>query len=92
MKLLIGDIERVEMDLSKTGNTNPTDEQIAMGFVRNHRTSLIQDCDWMAGSDVTMTNEWKVYRQSLRNLPADSTPDLDSDGNLTGVDWPAKPE
>lgn len=92
MKLLMDDIERVKMDLKKTGITNPTDKEIAIGFVRNHRTSLIQDTDWMAGSDVTMTKEWKEYRQSLRDLPANSTPDLDADKNLIGVTWPVKPE
>jgi hypothetical protein len=32
------------------------------------------------------------YRQALRDLPANCTPALDENGNLTGVTWPNKPE
>jgi len=35
--------------------------------------------------------KWKRYRQHLRDLPAMSSPDLDADGNLTGVEWPVVP-
>lgn len=31
------------------------------------------------------------YRQALRDLPANSNPSLDADGNLIGVEWPVKP-
>ena len=34
---------------------------------------------------------WKRYRQLLRDLPGMSSPDLDADGNLTGVEWPVVP-
>ena len=47
----------------------------------------------MALSDVTMADSWKTYRQSLRDLPASSTPTLDSDGNLdmSSVTFPTEP-
>ena len=32
------------------------------------------------------------YRQALLDVPENNTPTLDSDGNLTGVTWPTKPE
>ena len=32
------------------------------------------------------------YRQALLDVPENNTPELDSDGNLTGVTWPEKPE
>ena len=47
----------------------------------------------MANSDVTMTDAWKTYRQALRDLPASSTPKLNSidDLDMTSVTWPTKP-
>jgi hypothetical protein len=31
------------------------------------------------------------HRQALLDVPDNNTPELDSDGELTGVDWPTKP-
>jgi len=46
--------------------------------VRIERNKLLAETDWMAGSDVTMTDAWKTYRQALRDLPAaDGFPDVD---------------
>tara|TARA_R100000388_G_scaffold83216_1_gene62135 strand:- start:894 stop:1172 length:279 start_codon:yes stop_codon:yes gene_type:complete len=91
MILAIGDIERAKYDLQKKGITNPTNEEIAMQFVRNHRTDLLKNSDWMAGSDVKMNDQWRNHRQALRDLPANSSPSLDNDNNLTGVVWPSEP-
>ena len=92
MILYEGDIQWAKIELERVGNSNPTNDQIAMQFVRNLRNNLIRDTDWMAGSDVNMTDEWKTYRQALRDLPANSTPSLDENNELTGVTWPTKPE
>jgi len=35
--------------------------------------------------------EWLAYRQALRDLPNNQTPQIDSDGNLTNVTWPTEP-
>lgn len=44
--------------------------------VRAKRDALLAACDWMANSDVTMSDAWTTYRQALRNLPASqSDPD-----------------
>lgn len=51
--------------------------------VRSKRDALLSSCDWMATSDVTMTDAWKAYRQSLRDVPSQS--DVD---NIT---WPTEP-
>ena len=91
MILYEGDIQWAKIELERVGNSNPTNDQIAMQFVRNLRNNLIRDTDWMAGSDVNMTDEWKTYRQALRDLPANSTPSLDENNELTGVTWPTKP-
>ena len=34
---------------------------------------------------------WKEYRQALRDIPITARPTLDDDGNLTGVEWPPIP-
>ena len=46
----------------------------------------------MANSDVSMTDEWRIYRQALRDLPSTSSPELDDSEQLTNVIWPTKPE
>ena len=64
----------------------------SMEILRIQRNLKLAETDWMAGSDVNMTDEWRTYRQALRDLPANNTPSLDENGNLTGVTWPTKPE
>lgn len=60
-------------------------------YLRKERNRLLQETDWMANSDVTMTNDWRTYRQALRDLPSTAEPQLDEQGNLTNVTWPTKP-
>lgn len=44
--------------------------------IRAQRDQLLAASDWMANSDVIMTDAWTTYRQALRNLPASqSDPD-----------------
>jgi len=66
--------------------TSPVD------FMREERDRLLIETDWWANSDLTMTSAQTAYRQQLRDLPENSTPALDEDGNLTGVTWPTVPE
>ena len=81
----------------------PTDEEIdakvtelraaePMRLLRQERNQKLSETDWMANSDVTMSDEWKTYRQALRNLPSIAEPQLDVNGQLTNVTWPTKPE
>lgn len=60
--------------------------------LRMERNSRLARTDWMGNSDVTMSAEWKTYRQALRDLPETASPSLDKNGNLTGINWPTKPE
>ena len=92
MNLTETDIEICTRQLQINGINNPTNNQIAMEFVRTHRNGLLTESDWMGNSDVQMSNEWSTYRQALRDLPSTASPSLDEDGNLTGVNWPEKPE
>ena len=86
------------------GQTPPTEEQIQakitelqnaepMRLLRLERNKKLAETDWMSFSDSpTMSTEWQTYRQSLRDLPSTASPSLDEDGQLTGVEWPSKPE
>ena len=61
--------------------------------LRARRDKLLEQCDWMANSDVTMSDAWKTYRQALRDLPANS-PSASintTTGRLENVTWPTKP-
>ena len=63
----------------------------AMNRLRFERNQKLAQSDWMANSDVTMTEEWRVYRQALRDITT-QTPSLDENGQLTGINWPTPPE
>ena len=52
--------------------------------LRLERNILLAETDWMANSDVTMSDAWKTYRQQLRDLPANTS----DPANPT---WPTKP-
>ena len=52
--------------------------------VRQERNVLLKDSDWVSGSDITMSDEWRTYRQALRDVPAQS-------GFPNSVTWPTKP-
>tara|TARA_B110001454_G_scaffold89240_1_gene85257 strand:- start:237 stop:518 length:282 start_codon:yes stop_codon:yes gene_type:complete len=56
-----------------------------MQEIRNHRNNLLAATDWTGISDLTMTDNMKTYRQSLRDIPASNTIYAD-------VTWPTKPE
>ena len=61
--------------------------------LRKQRNALLAETDFYALSDVTMSDDMKKYRQALRDLPANTTPKCDSDGNLdsSSVTWPTEP-
>jgi len=44
---------------------NATD---SLGQLRLVRNVLLAETDWMANSDVTMSDKWKTYRQELRDI------------------------
>ena len=52
--------------------------------VRNERNQLLLQTDWMASTDVTLSDAWRTYRQALRDVPAQS-------GFPNNVTWPTKP-
>ncbi len=58
-----------------------------MENLRTQRNQLLAETDWMGNSDVTMSTDWKTYRQALRDITK-TTP---SDDALSNITWPTKP-
>ena len=77
----------IDNEFTRLNNAEP------MRLLRVERDARLAACDWRASSDLTLADVWKTYRQSLRDLPASSTPTLDSDGNLdmSSVSFPTEP-
>ena len=89
--------------------TKPTEDEVnakitelknaePMKLLREERTRKLSESDWMGNSDYTMSDEWKTYRQALRDLPKVhpvnyGDPKLDSNGNLdmSSITWPTPP-
>lgn len=66
--------------------------------LREERNFRIQACDYVFISDYATLlsqeklDEWKIYRQALRDITIDAQPKLDATGmTLTGVEWPVPP-
>ena len=59
-----------------------------MADLRQQRNQLLAETDWMGNSDVTMSADWKTYRQALRDITK-TTP---ADDALSNITWPTKPE
>ena len=59
-----------------------------MADLRMKRNNLLAETDWMGNSDVTMSADWKTYRQALRDI----TKQTPADDSLSNITWPTKPE
>ena len=59
-----------------------------MASIRQERTDLLVKTDWMGMSDVTMSDDWKTYRQKLRDI----TKDIDTVDKAKAVTMPEKPK
>jgi len=59
----------------------------ALEALRLKRNKLLAETDWMANSDVTMSDDWKTYRQDLRDLPSG----LDTVEKVEAKEFPTKP-
>jgi hypothetical protein len=55
--------------------------------IRDQRDQELEDTDWRAVKDRTMSQTWKDYRQALRDLPQDH-----EDANSAADSWPQPPE
>ena len=80
-------------DSQKAAAQTAKDERSAE-LTRAERNRRLAETDWMANSDVTMTDAWKTYRQALRDITKHSNwpylkmPAPDGSGDN---DWPVRP-
>lgn len=69
---------------------NKTEEELDIHYkhqwitIRKKRLKLLEETDYMGNNDYPITNEWRDYRQSLR--------DITEQGNPFNIVWPNKPE
>ena len=81
----------INTELTRLNNAEP------MRLLRIERDKRLAACDWVCAkatdTGVAVSDAWKTYRQSLRDLPASASPSLDSYGDLdlTSVTWPTEP-
>ena len=75
------DIEKLEAEYY----INHIAPKESMDSLRNTRNKLLIESDWTQNRDVFLSNdeEWKIYRQQLRDLPKNTDP-------MNPV-WPTKP-
>lgn len=63
--------------------------------IKEIRTERLKETDWMANSDVTMSDAWKTKRQAWRDIPQNNSTETeydellttDENGNLTHTVW-----
>tara|TARA_R110000803_G_scaffold44175_1_gene93623 strand:- start:52 stop:420 length:369 start_codon:yes stop_codon:yes gene_type:complete len=70
------------------------EKDYSINKLRIERNVLLKDCDWVMVTDYNPPNkdEWKAYRQVLRDLPQ-TQPNITTDlaGNIIGDVFPEKP-
>jgi len=84
--------EKAELDASQTAVDLVA---IKLADIRKYRNRKLSETDYLANSDVTMPDNIKTWRQSLRDIPANHTDEnaytlllaRDSDGKLTHSIW-----
>ena len=93
MKKIVDGIE-VEMTDAEIALKHTEDKQNLEGTLvqrmtklRNKRNILLAETDWMGNSDVTMSNDWKTYRQALRDITKTEPVDM----ALSNITFPTKP-
>ena len=60
---------------------------VSWELIRSKRNQALDETDWRAVKDRTMSQAWKDYRQALRDLPQDH-----ADANSAADNWPGAPE
>ena len=87
-----GDKVLSNVTIHDTSKSLPTQDEVdtkiselKLDEVRAERNAKLAETDWMANSDVTMSDAWRTYRQALRDI-------TDSATSLDDVTWPEKPE
>jgi hypothetical protein len=73
----------VDTEVARLTNVN------ALADMRTKRDRLLTESDWTQSRDVTLSddNDWKTYRQALRDLPSGKT----TKAHVDAATWPTKP-
>jgi len=86
--------ELAEINARETAWNNDAPNR-KLAEIKQIRLEKLKETDYLANSDVTMPDNVKTWRQTLRDLPANHTNETaydallarDSDGNLTHSIW-----
>tara|TARA_B100001093_G_C25961628_1_gene649409 strand:+ start:42 stop:359 length:318 start_codon:yes stop_codon:yes gene_type:complete len=86
--------EQAEYEARNTAWENESKDR-KLALIKKIRLQKLIETDYLANSDVTMPDNVKTWRQTLRDLPANHTDEAaydallarDSDGNLTHSVW-----
>jgi len=86
--------ELAEINARETAWNNDAPNR-KLAEIKQIRLEKLKETDYLANSDVTMPDNVKTWRQTLRDLPANHTDEAaydallarDSDGNLTNSVW-----
>ena len=83
-------IPLTDEEITQLKSEQPTDAEILAKkwlLVRIQRNEKLSESDWVVTkateTGVSVSDDWKTYRQALRDVPTQSDPD-----NIT---WPTKP-
>jgi len=75
--------EEAEWDAMEAQHASEADTRKAKQ-VREERDQLLKQTDWRASSDLTLSDDWRAYRQALRDISSQS-------GFPNDVAWPSEP-
>jgi hypothetical protein len=86
---VLTDMTAEEISARQTEETNWNNGAFdrALENLRIKRNALLVETDWMANSDVTMSDEWKTYRTQLRDI----TNGLTTVKEVEAKEFPTKP-
>ena len=79
-------IEMTDEEIAEYNASQPTEAEILAQkweVIRADRNGRLAATDWRASSNLTLSDEWKAYRQALRDVPTQSDPD--------NIAWPTEP-
>ena len=64
------------------------EDEFLVQRMRDIRDAELKATDFWALADFTMTDAQIQYRQELRDLPSNTTPSIDENGQLVMTDFP----
>tara|TARA_B100001989_G_scaffold22025_1_gene13394 strand:+ start:3320 stop:3628 length:309 start_codon:yes stop_codon:yes gene_type:complete len=89
-------VAMTDEEIAEYNSEKPTDAEIIARkwvAVRAERNAKLAATDWRANSDLTLSDDWKTYRQALRDIPTQTDAiSLAADSSvIDNITWPAVP-